>query len=780
MASKPENGDQSVEDMMSKYLGAGRIEGPAFNTMGTDGGMTMRKTDGTTQVVRPHEIIKVEDIKFVTPEQSTIDKVALVASGTTKQRIAAQKELIKQVDSGGVEDLLDVFNTALVGMEKIKEPKTLIWLADAIPINTPRTPEALGNLRRFVVDLSRALSLNCKTYIADASRRSTRAKFDAATSSFALLSRVIPESEIAKLPPNFLSLRAQIIGMDDVLQHSNTTRFSIAMTPEISTREEEELNTLIPAENVARIALGDEVKANLFNQHEIDLMFKASQSWHSKHTVPARRLVTLFDVTEQNVALLNGSLELSDPATRNCALRTILTHDPHDASFGPKLQFFSQLQSFIEASSTGDAEEISDELKAGIDKLVVNLSKGEFDQDLIMLIGSDYGALNKSLEDEGNFVFAPNYDFLNKLSESKVSRPAADIFLRMVKEFRTYSIDEDQLLELFDSRQSLGFFMDNLQESWQDLKKLTRERMYPSFIEGGSQFWPSDREIPTLEFIGKHPLAVLGFKDLQIFTRGYDRPEVGISFYFKDLQKALQGRIDAQGRLVNLPFDLEESHPHIHALLEHFAVGSLQELVTLASQRIHVRKVVETGDSDDLDKSKDPDDHSERRPYRVSLPRHKISYIDLDARPKRAITSEEMLELAGEREKVPVPIPQAVVPLPYALRFKHYRDQLIAEHAKGLLASEKEIKRLEGLMLESKSRIPNPSGLKLDTLPAEFKLDDKTIPGRIIETWRKDHSRPKLTPEEEKDLNAVYRRYRAAPVMLSRRIETWFTQPPTK
>lgn len=81
-------------------------------------------------------------------------------------------------------------------------------------------------------------------------------------------------------------------------------------------------------------------------------------------------------------------------------------------------------------------------------------------------------------------------------------------------------------------------------------------------------------------------------------------------------------------------------------------------------------------------------------------------------------------------------------------------------------------------MVLNLSMVPNPSGLKLDNLPSEFQLD-KIDTGKYLETWRRNHFRPKLRDNEELDLEASFeRRYRAAPVAQDRELELWFTTPP--
>jgi hypothetical protein len=80
-------------------------------------------------------------------------------------------------------------------------------------------------------------------------------------------------------------------------------------------------------------------------------------------------------------------------------------------------------------------------------------------------------------------------------------------------------------------------------------------------------------------------------------------------------------------------------------------------------------------------------------------------------------------------------------------------------------------------MVTTFARITKPSEDKRNNLPEQFRLEE--VNGKIIETWRKNHLRPKPKDGEELNLPAAFeRRYRTAPIVQDRDLETWFTQAP--
>src|SRR3989344_2358113 len=697
-----------------------------------------------------------ENLKYMIPDKAVVTKLEAIAGGTRKQRETAQKELIKQATQGDANDLLDVCNATILALvaRRYKNTNETPPQLEFIQNLTPPTAESLRNIRGFLVDFFRNLSQEARVYTVDLSKQSNKAKVALAQMAFDTLGNIMPEADESsfrnpnqtRFPDSFYGLK-QSVGMISDIAKSGYTIIALNIPAELTARENQKVVELA----------GKDVKD--FTQNEFDLLLKAYNGYHrGPRDIAFTKLNEVYtqagDNLNNTVSWFNKSLSSTDRAVKNSAVRALLTYTEDDPTWMDKKAFFGLVQFQLSHVMRGDGVDLI--LQNNIESLILTLASQSTRDSLIRLLIHE--VINAStVEVDKNFI-----DLLEK---PKVQTPGTDILLRIFREFKNDLIPEDTFLELFDERRALGFFMDNLKVNWQGLQRITRERIWPSFItERGAKLWPSEEEIPIETYTGKHMAAVLGITDLRFFIRGYARPETGLEFHFNNHDKVLRGMIDRQGHLTNLPFDLEESHPHIHALMERLAVCGLQSMVTVASRRFVVKGRGEYHPAD-------PD--KEIQATVVSLPRHETSYIDLDPRPR--MTIDEVIADAIKAARMSVPIPQKVVPLAYAARYEMYRNKLVKERAKGSEADPVMIKEYEGEMATNFSKITKPSDDKKDNLPKEFEL--RQVGEKYIETWRKKHFRPRLDHEPSFE-EAYERRYRLAPVVQDLDLETWFTTPP--
>ncbi len=713
--------------------------------------------DGVTILVRVPEIT---------------NGIESIAHGTAKQREASKKQLIALAAHGTTADLLDTTTYALSSLLHAKgthiSPEQNALL-NGTGYATLRTSEAVGNVRGFMVDLVKTLSSESRIFHLNATARVNGARALGASLVMGIYFNGLSQEDRDRLPSSFHQYAEIIMDIANVPLPENASPNKVFYVgPEISRRDVDELG------KIAQKAVEEPI-----TQAEFELTLKAFTGYHKPPFRAARNIInTLFgrNSSPEGIApvleYFNRSLNSKEAINRNAAQILFFlpfsdNTEPTDAEV--QGNWMTQLQEQI-GKMAEDPDSIDGDLKVQIENFItssIRVGTGQFASQLFFDWQKSADAITS-----GKFAVKLNEQLVNKVLAAQ-GNPALDLLVRTHLETRS-QILEEELLDLFDASRPLGYFLDNLRAHWQDLQRINREQMWPSFITARqAKLWPSEAELDILAFSRRHPAEVLGFSNIRFSTRGYAQPEVGLEFDFKNSGTLLRGRLDRDGRLVGLPFDLEERNPHIHAFLEHIAVGSFQELVTIAEKRIKEKS------KEDHNHGSTPSEHPVARggDYAPNLPRTETTYVTIPRSYQlEELQSEVVVEKASDREKLPRIIPQKVVPLAYAQRYRYLRDQLEAAGRKG--TSSDEIKTLEGDVLYALSLIPRPSVGKLEHLPEQFQLD-RTGDGKFLDTWRIEHIRPKPKEGEEPDLSEIFeRRFKAAPIALTRHLETWFTQPP--
>lgn len=721
--------------------------------------------------------VPVENIGFVQADPWIRSRMDLVTNGTRKQRETAQRELIQRAQTGTTDDLLDVINCALASIVIIRETKVNTEVA-RVGVKPRQTLGAFHAARDFLGALTLGLAAESRPYYLDWDQISNRTKFAVTTNVFLTAENLFSQEDYFKLPASVLSLKNTIYDGIGILGDPTKPRNYLFFIDTILSFKQAEQASLIS------IKPSDDITAD-----EFELLIKAKAAYpfplEDKQALDGK-FRDLFGSPDQLKLLrfLNQSLHSQDKAVVNATPRLILSVSGNELTRVSVLRFFQGMQRTVNALAQG--KEVDPELENELEGVIRTLGENTDIRGALMFYTAyDYEHMFSSIEiidgiEQINLLtpnlFAADEEFIKNLWQSQVNSPVVGFLSRVMREASATmnAIPESILLELFDPRRALGFFLENLEENWQDLQAITRQRIWPGFIGARrAKLWPSEHELDNLEFAGggehQHPAATLGFETISFFTAGYTAPEVGLRFGFPQSERILGGRLDSQGRLCDLPFDLEESHPYIHALLEFFAVTSFQELVTIADKRFK-----EKGEGKGVVVR--AEEFHPARPRR--LPRVETSYVTLSPDYERkTLPSGEVIEQARTREGMRKLITQKVVPLPYAARYQLRRQRLAEAIERG--DPEAVIKTLEGQMIETLAQVPKTSQFKLDNLPPIYKLEPSPINGRYLETWRKTHYRPALTGDEE--LPEVFERvYRAAPVTLAAEMESWFTQPPKR
>ena len=723
-------------------------------------------SEGSRPVVVPMEII---------------DGIETIAHGTAKQREIAKKQLVNFAAHGTTVNLLNTTTYALGLLIRTRRadlsPEQSAFIAGLGGPAQLRTSEAVGNVRGFMVDLVKTLSTESRLFQFNARSKTSSARALGASLVMGIYLDNLSEDEVSRLPDSFKQFGDTVKGMADRLLSGNASvRESFYVGYEVTRRDVDEL-TRISQKPVGEIS-----------QADFDLTIKTLTGYHRVPARNARDLVNgLFmlhfhqDGITRMLQYFDGSLNSKDPLIRNSAqilffMPFRLGMESQERDIETQGAWLTKFQNYLEMYAR-DPETISAELREQIEEFIpafIKSGAGKFvDQILVNIQGVSSTALNS-----GRVKAGINEGLVNSILNAQ-DNPILDLLARAYKETET-QILEEELLDLFDESRSLGYFLENLRSHWQDLRRINREQMWPSFITARqAKLWPSESELDILTFSRRHPAEVLGFSGIRFFTKGFTQPEVGVEFTFKNSDTTLRGRLSKDGHLIDLPFDLEESHTferpnqgnQIHAFLEHVAIGSFQELVTIAEKRI--KEKAREGRIQKTHPGSQP-----RGEYMPSLPRRETTYVTISGDyPPQNFPSDEVIKGASDREKLPRMIPQRVVPLAYAQRYRFLRDQLAVARREEV--SDEVIKTLEGDVLYALSLIPRPSVGKLEKLPEQFQLD-RTIDGKFLDTWRVEHIRPKPKEGEEPTLPELFeRRFKAAPIALTKHLETWFTQPST-
>lgn len=722
------------------------------------------------------DIFGAENLGFIAADPEVTSRMNLVANGSRRERADAQRYLLNRAAHYGEEDLLDVTNTALVSLLLSFRNPQEVGILKKVGVQPKPGAETLRNVRDFVRDLMHTLSNESRGFQYYVETQSTKTKMKVANEAFALLFN----HAAALGPRNFVF---DLAGFSTSFKSDTGERKLLTFEPILSDKEIDAVKQIAQKEpgEITPEDFGLIVRARFhFNLSEEP----GTQDWERElHRNAAAILTKILGRLGQNdfiqtVNLFGTSFGSANDSVRNCSFRLLSKIDSEEPLGTQNLlliKWFDHLQIYLKRIADGD-KTLNPDLVAGIETMVMNACKAPMRPLplwFIFLRDPDfykYGAnseTDRKLEEKAYF----DQELLLSLVSSEGQNPALDLLMRMFLEENPNQIPQDVFLELFDKRRPLGYFLDNLNSNWQNLQRITREQMWPEFITARqAKLWPSERELDTLVFSRRHPAEVLGFSEISFRTRGHIPPEVGVEFTFKQTDKTLIAMLDKNGRLVHLPFDLVGSHPEIYAFLEHIAVGSFEELVTVADKRVRERGHSTRSIRESVGQS------AERKPYLTSVPRIETSYIRLSSYQPQELQSEEVIEQARVRERLPRLIPQKVVPLAYSQRYRYLIDRL--EAAKEADASHDELRNLEGQMVEALSQIPRPSGRKLENLPEQFQLA-QTADGKFLETWRVEYIKPKPREGEEYNLPQIFeRRFRAAPIALTRHLETWFTQPP--
>ncbi len=691
-----------------------------------------------------------------------------VAEGGKKAK-AAEKELLTRVrDGGDINILLDVVNASLSSMVMSRYPNAIKDDLGRTLHPDLRTPAVFRNIRAFVSNMFKTLSQDAAIFDIDHDQISTRQKMSLAQDIMQAVRTNFSEADFRSLPQGFHELYSTL--PDFIRAKGNYHYDRFAFSPELSRGEVQTLHEL-----------GRDRDRNTLEE-DFNVVVKAWGNYHRGSRMASLDGINVLFETgiESDIAVglifLNASLHSPDRAISNRALLVLTEAGVGNITQGTE-QFFlawpKAVQPFVEKMI--DGEPVNDEIRQAFEDIVQAVDERGRLKEMAPLIFIDYPSAEERIA-QGNTAIDLKYGLLDKLNSREYPDRALELLARVMRE-RHNQISKKALLELFDERRPLGFFMQNLKANWEDLQGITREQIWPGFINAKRvALWPSERELDVLQFTGRHPASVLGLFGMRFFTRGFTPPEVGLEFTFKTSDSVLAGRLQEGGKLVNLPFELEETHPFVYAFLEHIAVGSFEELVTIASKRIGIAK---EGRRRPENVSDSP---VQTKEYAPSLPRAETSYIRLTGHVSEELTSDEIVAQARSRERLPRAISQRVVPLKYAVRYRFFSQQARAARERG--ADLDEIRSLEGLVIQNLALIPNPSIAKLDNLPSEFALEAIELSEggtKYLDTWRVEHVRPKPKAGEEQNLPAVFeRRYKAAPIALTEHLETWFTQPPLR
>lgn len=771
----PQNGGKDWFDP----LGSNSPEDEFIRSLGGGSTLDWEILRQSNQKIPTADLVGVENLGFIAAEKEIVNRMTAITSGTRKERESAEKYLINRAAHGTADDLFDVINSALVSLLLIMRKPQELGILNDVGVQPQRTTEALRNARNFISDLIHRLWHDSRRYEINTGRQSTRSKLRVANGAFDLLD---VDSEWRR-NTNFgfeLGNLSAFFSRRELVKH-------ISFYPNLNDKEIDELNkaTQIKISELTQRQFDLATRA-IFNiklpfsvRDELDVKQSFEQDKEGVRKPASLILTRVFSMLEeheltQTIQFITNSLKSTNPSVRNCVYRLLSHLDYLEESVGEFGSLHSavakwsiQLQTYLGRMADGD-ESVNNELKSEIENMlntVVSLPSVE----LPFIIWS----FLVSNADAGNVQSLLNRELMHKLIDSEIQNQALDLYCRTFRDAITEHIPKDEFFEIFDERRSLGYFFDNLRVRWQDLRRITLNEMWPSFITARQvKIWPSEKEIDILEFSRRHPAEVLGFSNIRFFTRGYEPPEVGLEFAFKQTGKVLPGSLDRNGRLVSLPFDIEESHPHIHTFLEHIAVGSFQELVTVAEKRIK-----ESGQGSRTRAVPQGEHTGETSSHLTSIPRRETTYVTITGHYQPQVTqSDEVIEKASERERLPKLIPQKVVPLAYSQRYRYLTGLLQAARKRN--APENELRDLEGEVLFTLSLIPKPSSGKLENLPEQFQLE-QTMDGKFMETWRVEHLRPKSKAGEEPTLPEIFeRRFRAAPIALTKHLETWFTQPP--
>ncbi len=731
------------------------------------------------QAVSAKEVILTENVGFVAVDREIIKSFDAVVNGNRRQREQEQRRLIDRVRTGTTNDLLDATNAVVVSIGMVSSPVARSGVYSHVGVQAPRTTEALRNTRDFMGALLEVLARDAKSYPIDPDKPSNLIKLQVAAQVLDDLKGPRRGADRIFSDPRVNELGVKLHMLNELMTQNRIDGRVFIMGPELSPSEHNE---------ILEISKKD---PRDISQKDLGLLIKGSAAWGqlSDYDRPDTSLDTLANFFREGAKYpamharvlqnLNASLESPDVAVRNCAQRILFqiagNTEPAKNMLFAQMSYFREIQGYIKRLAAGD-NTVDPQITEQIDRMVAITAPLP-----ATTTNPDFLAVNFNgllLRVEGRLINEPPFydrELIKTLESSQVDNPSLGLILRYVREREANNISEDAFLELFDERRPLGFFLDNLVVYGLDLQRITREDMWPSFIAGRrSKIWPSERELDILAFSTGHPAEVLGFSGIEFFTRGFTPPEVGLVFTLKQGDRVLTGQLDQDGRLIGLPFDLESTHPLIHAFLENVAVGSFEELVTVAEKRIKVRNAEPSSNTagSRQERTSSEEDSSAQLP----LPRKETTYITFSNHNPNEIQSDEVIEDARERERLPRLIPQRVVPLAYAQQYRYFRNQLEQARTEG--AAPEVIRTLEGQMLLALSLVRKPSGMKLENLPEQFQLE-KTFDGKYLDTWRKEHIRPKPKDGEDVDLSVIFeRRFRAVPISLTKHLETWFTQPP--
>lgn len=703
------------------------------------------------------------------PEKSILAANDVVIFGSKKEAQMATKALIYLATSGNPNQTLDVLNSALTTMLLQRRPE-LVPTPDNITINQ----QTFRNSREFLITLGKSLGKEGKIFQLDNRNVTTQEKSKLTIQLIDFFRHTFTPQELRSLPEPLPAL------FDRLLEHRTSIEkglpVSFVLPTELTNKELAQLME-IPDKSRTDISQTD------FNLAAKALFYYALKDHGLIVSAVAHDIIGKFleDTTQQEIAralqFINGALTSKDPAVRNHlihllrAIRTGSTDLPIERRKNSwyrevQNQFFNLLK----------ARQVDPVLKDAFEEHILKAREYDFLRTFLEKLVIDYDEFLAKLDQleetrEPYIPFKTKTDLLDELANSDIENPAIEILIREARILKTNEISQADFLGLFDRNRPLGFFLDNLGHNWQDLQRITREDIWPSFITAKqAKIWPSEKELDILEFVGQHPAAVLGFQEIRFFTKGYNPPEVGLQFTFRHTDQVLQGKIDQNGHFNTLFLNLED-RPQIHAFLEHIAVSSFQELVTIATKRIKPKQ--EKGAT----KKSRAEEQQTAGIYAPRLPRSETTYISFSTKYNiQTVLSDDIEEEAQQREHLPRHIPQKVVPLRYAQRYRYFRD--LAVRAKAKNEPPDTVKHLEGKALENLVLVPKPSSGKIVELPSEFQLE-KTPNGKYLDTWRKSHLRPKPKPGEILTLPQVFEKYfRAAPIAFTKQLQTWFTQPP--
>ncbi len=711
----------------------------------------------------------------VKKEQSSLDinpeiQQAYVAAITSpKKDRRARNLLIRNVVKGdNSDDFLDLVHLSVKNfVVNRKQGK----FSKPVPESLPLTRESREATKDFLVEFSNALSEEGKALKFDLRSEATYSKFVLVDKTLSELDE-LPQAEIKSLPFGLRNLKEGFKHTSQSGGPKKDVRFSFLIPPELNSQEFSRLREINQAD------------ISSLTQSEFNLVAKALFHYHREPLQIAKSVMVRL-ISQTTPEQLSKTLHFINEgyASQNPVVKHRLDHYLTSILQGPdnietetaKAQWFGAIQGELMKFVIGP--EADPEVIEELERLVLQASQGTESFDLYQNLTVDYQSYIDNLNSGQIYHdFAPtNVGLAAAILTSRVNSTAVDLLARHLNERSRANMSILSMKEMFSPDRPLGFFMDNLSVHWQELQQITREQMWPSFItKRQAKLWPSERELDVLQFVDKHPAAVLGFKDISFSTRGYQPPEVGLQFRFKDKEGLVFGKLDKNGHLTGLTVDLSDK-PEVQAFLEHIAVGSFQELVTIASKKITPRQ--EKDVMTEIERKKQQNIATEGKIVpAMLLPRSEVTYISLLTEyHQKTLTSDQVIEEAGKREGMPKQIPQKVVPLAYAQVYRHYRDELAAARQNN--DSEIKIKILEGQAAEALSYVTKPSGSKLDSLPEEFALE-KTPDGKYLDTWRRVSYRPKLKKGEEDLLPVVFeKQFRAAPIALSTHLSTWFTQP---